>query len=81
MPPPLYNAKQLAGKLGKSQAFVTAMRRAGYRFSHGSLSTLESAHEWLAAFPQFRSSHYLKPDAPARLPRLELLPAGAHRPA
>ena len=68
----LHNGVQLAKALGKSVVYVTAMKRAGYRFTHGTMTTLESAHEWLATFPQFRASHYLKPGACERLPGLEL---------
>ena len=80
MPPQLYNGTQLATALGKSTPYITAMKRAGYRFTHGTMTTLESAHEWLAAFPQFRAHHYLVPGAPDRLPRLELPPAASHQP-
>ena len=79
MPPQLYNGVQLAKALGKQATYVTAMKRAGYEFTHGSMTTLESAHLWLATFPQFRANHYLKPGADERLPKLRLKPA--HQPA
>jgi len=41
------NAKGLARSLGRHQQFVTAMKRAGYTFRYGSLTTQEHALEWL----------------------------------
>lgn len=74
MPSPLYNGIQLASALGKSPTYVTAMKHAGYEFTHGTMTTLESAHAWLAAFPQFRACHYLAQGADVRLPNLRQTP-------
>jgi hypothetical protein len=57
----ILNAKEVAASIGKNPQFVTAMKRAGYRFRYGRLTTRKHALEWLEANPGFIPSHYLAP--------------------
>lgn len=45
----LLNATQLAAAIGRHRTYVSAMKRAGFLFSHGTLTTFRSACDWLAA--------------------------------
>jgi len=56
----LLNAKGLAAAMDVSASFILAMKRAGYRFTNGHQTTLESALAWRAAFPAFRTRIYLQ---------------------
>lgn len=61
LPPRLYRNGELARAMGVSRTFIFAMKRAGYTFTHGLQTTLESALAWRAAFPHFRARPYLGP--------------------
>lgn len=57
--PDLLNCKQLAERLGRSAAYVSAMRAAGYAFQYGKAgTTYRHALSWLAAHPDFSSTAY-----------------------
>ena len=56
----LLNATKLAAAMDVSASFILAMKRAGYRFTNGHQTTLESALAWRAAFPEFRTGFYLQ---------------------
>lgn len=56
----LLNCSELAKEMRVSPWFVTAMIRAGYKLSHGTQTTYDSALEWRAAFPEFRAHHYMR---------------------
>ncbi len=66
----LYNATNLAKEVSRSPAFVFAMKKCGYEFTHGRLTTRRSAMDWLAANPDFSYSmaYPKKPKLPG-LPR------------
>jgi hypothetical protein len=57
----ILNAKRLAESLGRHQQFVTAMKRAGYAFKYGRMTTREHALEWLANNTDFIATHFLAP--------------------
>src|SRR5262245_48963371 len=52
----LLNGTQLALAIGRSTAYVWAMKRAGFRFSHGNRTLLKPALLWLRLNPAFRMS-------------------------
>lgn len=54
----LLNTTQLARAMGRSRSYVVAMKRSGYEFSHGMLTTVQHANAWLKKHPTFRSSDY-----------------------
>lgn len=56
----LFNSQSLAQKIGRSPWYVWAMKRAGFRFSHGTRCDLETALAWLAENPDFRAHHLVK---------------------
>jgi hypothetical protein len=51
----LLNKSQLAERLGRSQSYVSAMCRKGFKTACGR-TTLKSAYDWLLANPDFRVS-------------------------
>jgi hypothetical protein len=61
---PIVNLVDLArclkgrGRSPVSRSFIYAMKRAGYEFTHGKLTTVGSARQWLAANPEFRTTSY-----------------------
>jgi len=57
----ILNAKALGESIGKPAAYVTAMKRAGYEFQYGRITTRKHALEWLAKNKGFTPSHYLAP--------------------
>lgn len=57
----LINCKQLATFLGRSQNYVTAMRRAGYKLPYPGRTTTDHALLWLMANPDFRCDYWLRP--------------------
>jgi hypothetical protein len=67
----LLNGEALAERLGRHRTFVTAMKRAGYRFKHPALgrTTAEHAIEALDRCPEFIAGHYLLKGW-KRLPRI-----------
>ena len=52
------NSKTLAAQLGRSPGYVSAMKSAGYKFTHGTRTLLSDALGWLAAHPEFRVTGY-----------------------
>lgn len=56
----LLNVTQLASKMGKSPAYVTAMKADGYVFEYGNQTTFKHALRWRKAHPQFRSTAYFR---------------------
>ena len=54
----LLNCNQLAKELDRHATYVYAMKRAGYKFSHGNRTMLAHALDWLQANPDFRSTRY-----------------------
>jgi hypothetical protein len=54
--PKLYNGKELANAMGVSPYYVSAMKRAGYRFKYSHQTTLEHAMEWREQNPEFTVS-------------------------
>lgn len=62
----LLNTNELAHALGRCRGYVAAMKKAGYQFSHGMLTTVDHAYDWLNEHPHFRSTRYFlggsKPD-------------------
>jgi hypothetical protein len=50
--------KDLCRKLDRGRSYVWAMRKAGYKFTHGKRTTLASALLWLKENPYFCSNHY-----------------------
>lgn len=56
----LLNCSELAKEMRVSPWFVTAMIRAGYKLTHGTQTTYDSALAWRAAFPEFRAHHYMR---------------------
>lgn len=67
----LLNGKELAEELGRSESYVCAMKRAGYRFKYEALgkTTLRHALESLSGAPDFRAGHY-QVDGWQRLPKV-----------
>lgn len=61
--PQLLNCTRLSELLDKSPSFVTAMKRAGYRFRYeaAARTTLAHALDWLETHPEFVAWDYLKP--------------------
>lgn len=51
---PIYNATQLAKKLGICRDYISAMKKSGFEFTHGMRTTLQSALDWIAEHPDFR---------------------------
>lgn len=70
----LLNGARLAERLGRAPAYVTAMRRAGYKFPYPGRTTLAHALAWLRACPEFVASHYLSKEW-ERLPKLPVATA------
>jgi hypothetical protein len=62
-PPPVYNITQLAKRMSVGRGYVHAMILAGFKFTHGKYTTLQSAMDWRQANPTFRVRQYysLKP--------------------
>lgn len=62
--PILLNCTRLSQLLDKSPSFVTAMKRAGYRFRYeaAARTTLAHALEWIRGFPRFNPDRYLGSD-------------------
>jgi hypothetical protein len=56
----LLNVTQLADKMGKSPAYVTAMKAAGYVFEYGNQTTFRHALRWRKKHPGFRSTAYFR---------------------
>lgn len=54
----LLNCNQLAEELGRHATYVYAMKRAGYKFSHGNRTMAIHALDWLQANPEFRTTRY-----------------------
>jgi hypothetical protein len=54
--PRLLNIEGLAKALGRSQFYVSAMKKAGYVMQYGTRTTRDHALAWLEANPGFRSS-------------------------
>lgn len=52
----LYNGTQLALAMGVHRNYISAMKRAGYKFTHGFQTTLDSAMNWRATHPDFTRS-------------------------
>jgi hypothetical protein len=46
---------ELCRKLKRGRFYIWTMRRAGYTFTHGKRTTLESALRWLEENPKFSS--------------------------
>jgi len=49
----LVNGVGLAAAMNVSRTYVQAMKKEGYKFTHGNLTTVESGLEWKAAHPDF----------------------------
>jgi len=56
--------------MGVNRNFITAMKRAGYQFTHGHQTTLNSAMEWRAEFTGEFSSHAHTHEGWETLPKL-----------
>ena len=56
---PHLNATRLAGKLGKTAGYVSAMRAAGYQFVYGATTTEEHARAWIKE-TKFTPTTYFK---------------------
>lgn len=74
--PPLLNCTRLSELLDKSPSFVTAMKRAGYRFRYeaAARTTLAHALEWIEAHPDFQANDWLTSGWES-LPKLSPVPA------
>jgi hypothetical protein len=48
----------LAEAMGRHPSYVSAMKSAGYEFTHGTRTLLSDALRWLAGHPDFRSTGY-----------------------
>ena len=55
---PHLNAKRLAQALNRSVPYITAMKKAGYVFKYGTVTTLQHARGWLKAHPEFKCTQY-----------------------
>ena len=54
------NCTELATKLGRSRAFICAMKESGYKMEFsGTRSTLGHAEQWLKDHPDFRTTGYV----------------------
>ncbi len=54
------NSTRLAEALERSPSYVSAMKAAGYVFTHGNRTLVSDALEWLKANPDFRSTTYCR---------------------
>lgn len=52
------NATDLAASIRRCRSYVSAMKAAGYRFTHGNRTLLRDALKWLRLNPEFRSTSY-----------------------
>jgi hypothetical protein len=52
------SGKDLALYMGRSSSYISAMKSAGYEFTHGTRTLLSSALAWLSEHPDFRSTGY-----------------------
>lgn len=64
---PLLNCAKLAEILGRGEAYVTAMKRAGYRMLYPGRTTRTHALKWLAANPDFVARRWMSKDITKRL--------------
>ncbi len=54
----LLNCKQLAEELGRSRTYISMMKRAGFKPSHGNRTTIDHALLWLQQNPDFRTTQF-----------------------
>lgn len=62
---PLVTIKELAERLkgngvAVSRVYIYAMIAAGYQMTHGKLTTVSSARQWLKDHPEFTTTDYVR---------------------
>lgn len=84
-PPPLfrlYTGKALAERVGFSRSYISAAKKCGFKFSHGSRTTEKVFYDWLAAHPEFREKDAYPQakvkDSKRSTSARSVLPAGNH---